>query len=333
MPERTPAQRPADPILAEFLDSMDWVPTNKANATGVLNAWHRWLTARDTDLLAATRRDVRAYLAERRDAGRKPATVRTHWRQLRAFYRWAATPVRQGGGGELAEDPMDGLAGPSVPVRPATKAAPVEDVRTLEEHFDTSLLGRRNAAMVSLMFRSGCRVGELPHVDLAHYNVRPSDGRAILHIPLTKNGEPRDVPVHPETQRYLERYLRRRGRHPGPLFAGDALRTADINGRLTARAIQVVVRRAATACDIKLSPHQLRRTFTSQYLRSSGDVLSLEIIGGWKDPRMPRRYLADEEAAAAIDRYFDVVEQTPRPAPRRRQHQAPTSRVVALGST
>ena len=39
-----------------------------------------------------------------------------------------------------------------------------------------------------------------------------------------------------------------------------------------------------------------------------GDVLSLEIIGGWADHRMPRRYLADEEAEAAVDRYFDVAD-------------------------
>lgn len=301
------AQRPADPLLAEFLDAMDWVPTNKANATGVLNAWHRHLAGRD--LLDARRRDIRAYLAALRESGMAASTVRTHWRQLRAFYRWAATPVREGGGGELDADPMEGIPGPHVPQRPATKAARVDDVRVLEEHFPTTTLGRRNAAMVSLMFRTGLRSGELPWIDLAHYIVRPEDGRAILEVPRTKTGEPRTVPVHSETQRYLERYLRRRGRHPGPLFEGNNMRTRAVDGRLTARSIQVMIRRAAAACDVALSAHQLRRTFTSQYLRQGGDVLSLEVIGGWADHRMPRRYLADEEAAAAIERYFDVVEQ------------------------
>jgi integrase len=120
------------------------------------------------------------------------------------------------------------------------------------------------------------------------------------------------VPVHPETQHLLERYLRRRGRLPGPLFMGRIGHTSDRDGRLTTQAIRDVMKRAAKATGVDVSPHQLRRGFVAQYLRASrGDVLGLEVIGGWSDHRMPRRYLADEEAEAGIDRYFDVVDAAP----------------------
>src|SRR5262245_13651527 len=101
------AQQPADPLIAEFLGDVDWVPHNKANATSALNRWSRWLAGRQIGLLDVARRDVRAYLDERRPLV-EPSTLRADWRFLRAFYRWAATPVPDGGGGELERDPMAG---------------------------------------------------------------------------------------------------------------------------------------------------------------------------------------------------------------------------------
>jgi hypothetical protein len=53
--------------------------------------------------------------------------------------------------------------------------------------------------------------------------------------------------------------------------------------------------------------------------------LGLEVIGGWADHRMPRRYLADEEAAAGVDRFFQVVDAVAEPTDevaRRRRRRA-----------
>ena len=307
-------QQPSHPLVAEWLADSSFVAANKANATSVLNHFDAWCRAHDTTITGARRRDVRAYLDERATTptertGRLPAqsTQRGDWRHLRSFYRWAATPVIEGGGGELDADPMVGVKGPKVSDRPTTKRADPLDVRALERIFDNGKLGRRNAAMVSLMFRSGLRVGELGWLDLADLQGRP-DGRAVLAVPITKSDEPRLVPIHPETKRYLDRYLRARGPLPGPLFLGATNRTNDVNGRLQTRAIKDMVERAARRAGVRISPHQLRRTWTSEYLRAGGDTLSMEIIGGWNDPRMPRRYLADEAAAASLDRGFEVMD-------------------------
>ena len=238
---------------------------------------------------------------------------------IRAFYRWASTPTRSHGGGLLKEDPMTAVRGPHVTAKPATRAAKPDEVAALEDYFDEIARrrgaggqlerARRNAAMVSLMFRSGVRSGEIPWIDLADLHTRPN-GRPAIHLRAehTKTGEPRIVPVLPETERYLSRYLRARGNDAGPLFAGRILHTRDRNGRLQASAVQRVIMRAAKRVGVPVSSHQLRRGWTGEYLRAGGDVLSLEVVGGWADHRMPRRYLADEEASAAIDRFYDVAD-------------------------
>jgi integrase/recombinase XerD len=294
-----------DPICVEFIADCGWETSTINQAVCVLNRWTRWCVDHDTAVVDATRAHCRDYLAERQDAV-AASTAHMDWRVLKAFYAWLARPVRDGGAGERADNPMEGRRGPKIPKRPATKAAKPDEVATLEAHFDQSELGRRDAAMVSLMWRSGLRVGELPPLNLEHYRI-VGDDRAILHVPETKTDEPRDVPVHPETQRYLARYLRKRGNAPGPLFRGRLGHTRDVNGRIQTKAIQDVIRRARERSGVTVRPHQLRRGWTGEYLRAGGDVLSMEIIGGWADHRMPRRYLADEATAAAIDRYYDVA--------------------------
>ena len=80
---------------------------------------------------------------------------------------------------------MRGIKGPNVPTLPSTQAAKPADVRILERSFANHELGRRNAAMVGLMFRSGLRVDELPHLDLGDDQLRP-DGYRILRVRITK---------------------------------------------------------------------------------------------------------------------------------------------------
>jgi site-specific recombinase XerD len=325
---------PTNPAVAEWLDdggggepdrakSDGWTPAVKVNAVSKLNQWCAWL-ARQTppvELLDAERAHLKRYLAERKDAGLGASTRHKDWQMIGAFYAWVAIPGRRGGGGLLAENPMDAVRGPHVPKQRTTRAAKPDEVAALEDHFEQvarqrrgggeAERARRNAVAVSLMFRSGVRVGELPWIDLADVVTRPNGRRAIhLHAAHTKSGQDRMVPVLADTERLLKRYLRQRGEAPGPLLLGREAHTAAADRRLTSSSIAETITRAARRLGLDVRSHQLRRGFTAQYLRAGGDVLSLEVVGGWADHRMPRLYLADEEAEAALDRFHDVVDQS-----------------------
>jgi integrase len=158
--------------------------------------------------------------------------------------------------------------------------------------------------MISLMYRSGLRVGELPWIDLADVFETDAGLRVIrLHDDHVKGGRGRDVLVLDETWRLVRRYLRDRGMAPGPLFRGRAAHTRDRHRRLSVDAIKSVVKRASTATGVAVSPHQFRRGWTASAIRAGVDGAALQVQGGWRDDRMPRRYLADEERAASLDRY------------------------------
>lgn len=307
--------------LAEYAAAAPWRSRHtRANVTGKLRQWQAWLAARDTLPADATPRQVREYLAERRDAGIASPTRLKDWQAIVGFYRWAAAKHIVGA------DPTVDVPAPAVTnTRPKTRTAKPDEVDALEAYF-VAVARRhrdngdgqrerayRNAAMVSLMYRSGLRVGELPWIDMAHLFETDSGLRIIsLQDDHVKNGRGRDVLILDDTWRLIRRYLRDRGMAPGPLFRGRAAHTADASRRMSVGACQSVVKRAAKATGVTVTPHMFRRGWTASAIRAGVDGAALQIQGGWADDRQPRRYLADEERAASLDRYAAAMGATRR---------------------
>ena len=107
----------------------------KDQAAYALNAWCAWLDTRGIKLLEAGRRDFRKWMDERTAEGVKASTRRKEWFYVSAFYTNAAIPVRKGGLGLLAEDPMDTVRGPKVSGRPTTRTAKPDEVDALVAYF------------------------------------------------------------------------------------------------------------------------------------------------------------------------------------------------------
>lgn len=319
---------PIDADLADFFDECGWRSTTLANARSILGRWQRWLG--DRTPMQATHRDLKAYLVDRQAADIGPSTIHKEWQVITAVYAWAARPVggelvtagryrgkRLPGAGLLDANPMLRVPEPFVPHTPKVRYAGHDDVATLIDYFAKLARERRggekeralrNAAMVSLMFRSGCRVGELPWIELCDV-VRDGDGR-ILAVYVggrdgrhAKNGNRRLVPVTDETPRLLERYLRRRGLGEGPLFVGRDAHTVASDGRLQTNAIRIFVRRAAKRCNVTISPHDMRRGWAVESKRRGVDNVSIKQMAGWSNDTIMNRYFGPEREVLALEAF------------------------------
>lgn len=318
MPTITFTKHPeTDPIANRWLGERGWTEHRRANAVGKLNAWIDFLEGRDRDLLDADASDLNDYLARRKRSKIAASTRHDDYRFITDLYAWAAADRRVV---ELADDPMVGVRAPHVPTKPATRAARADEVEQMEAYFmglARQMRGRsggereralRNAAIVSVMFRSGPRSHEIAALDLDGYYCDEDLGW-VLRLDITKTEEPRLIPIESRTQGFLEAYLRVRGREPGPLFLGRAGFTADEEDRLRPAGVQRAIRRAANACGVPVSSHQLRRGFVAEYIRRGGDTLTLSKIGGWTNERMPHRYFdADQATAVSMARYRDLMD-------------------------
>jgi len=342
------AQHVNDPDLADFLDESGWSDGVRANATSILRRWEAWLAAQSpaVEPMSANHRHLRSYLDERQQTI-SGTTAHKEWQTIRAVYAWAARstsgdpharrgPAARPGAGILSADPMLRAAAPDM-VEPTVRTADATDVGRLLDYFAATARkvrtrrdgeyerALRNAAMVSLMFRGGCRVGELPHIDL-HHLLRDERGETIVACRVggddgshTKSRRGRLVPVMPETAVLLERYLRRRGAADGPLFIGRAGHTKARDRRMTAQAIREVVKRGAVACGVVISSHDMRRGFTVDAKAAGADNLSIMTVCGWRSEKMLARYLGEAGQALAVDAMREAYGAAPAMRPRLRR--------------
>lgn len=152
----------------------------------------------------------------------------------------------------------------------------------------------RNLAILSVLFDTGLRVGELcsltvGDVDMTGRRLRVRDG---------KMGKDRLVPFGRTTQQRLRAYPGLEEREMGEsLWLGErGTRTGE---GLTPSGVKQMIRdlgRLAEVKGVRVSPHTLRHTFAIEFLRSGGDVYSLQYILGHTDLDMTKRYVAIAQA-------------------------------------
>jgi site-specific recombinase XerD len=211
--------------------------------------------------------DVRAYL---RDLTRRGLSARTQARRLaslKAFRRY----LKHRGVTALEMGPE--LAGPRLPKRLPPHLA-VADLQDLLDGpgWQEDRRGRRDRAVVELLYGTGIRLSEL-------VGLRQRD----LHVPagiLTvrgKGGRERRVPVGDAALAALDAY--RKTGAPGapddPLFPG---RSGPLSRRTVQRLVSRHLRRIARRAG--LSPHLLRHTFATHLLDAGAELRAVQELLG-----------------------------------------------------
>jgi integrase/recombinase XerC len=300
-------------LIDEMLRAWRYTERSRTNARYTLARFAVWLADHGTTLTDATTAHCRAWLAER--AGEvSPATLVKNWSQVRAFYlsaqRHSSDPLAG------RRSPMADVVQPAAPEWTDTHACTDGEYAALVRHIGSGSVGLRDHIALSLMYRSGLRVGEVVATDLEHVDV----DRRTVRVVWGKNNKPRLVPLHPETLDLLRRYLhpRRRGTAPGPLLVNVGGRR--VSARLTVNAAcNIVTRTARRAEVVDVSAHALRRGAVVAFYRGGGDDTAAMTIFGWSTATMPRRYLADCRAEVAQVTFDRIAEHA---LPRSREQRA-----------
>jgi integrase len=151
---------------------------------------------------------------------------------------------------------------------------------------DVSNAGRRDAAILGVLYGCGLRRDELVRVDLADY--QPS---GELLVRQGKGRKDRKVYATNGAQEALMAWLEVRGNQPGPLFVpinkGAKLRYR----KMTSQAVYNMLQKRAHEAGLShFSPHDLRRTFISDLLEERGDVSLVQKLAGHANVNTTLRY-------------------------------------------
>jgi len=222
------------------------------------------------------------------------------------------------------EDLVDGDASALVPAPKRGETIPAhltvdEMSRLLEMPDESSLLGRRDRAMLELFYASGLRLSELVGLGLEDVDV----SRRMVRV-LGKGRKERLVPFNTATADALRQYLKDRT----ALIAGSARLQPgrDVNAarqqsrksrapsaplflnyrgeRLSTRSVDRLVRRYVAQCGAKfgISPHALRHSFATHLLSRGADLRAIQELLGHARLSTTQRY-THVNAAQLIEVY------------------------------
>ena len=242
-----------------------------------------FLLARGTQLDAASRDDLRAFLAARYGLD-KPATLARKQSSLRAFYE------QRRRAGHLADSPAHLLAAPK-------RRAPLPNVISVDDLFalletpsSKTARGVRDRCALELLYGAGLRVSELVGLDLADL----IDGASALRV-RGKGRKERILPLVAKPREALQRWLARRDellRRAKPKAGERALFLNRRGTRLSARSVARQLALYSLICGVRrhVHPHALRHSFATHLLDMGADLRGIQELLGHQSLTTTQRY-------------------------------------------
>ena len=234
---------------------------------------------------------IRTFLADLYAQGRARASSARTLAAIRSFCRYLRRE------GVLVDNPAALVAAPR-PERRMPAHLDIADMDVLLAAPDAATpLGRRDRAILELLYASGLRLSELVGLDLDDVNL----GGRLVRV-RGKGGRERIVPFHERAADVIRDYLPVRhrlcatagseaaGRPPGrrrdPLFVNYR------GGRLSGRSVDRLVRRyvALSSTRLGISPHALRHSFATHLLERGADLRSIQELLGHARVSTTQRY-------------------------------------------
>ena len=288
----------AEPAVVKALTNwQDWLKHEKHYSAHTLDAYSRDVISffqflgrhlghapglEDLDRLST--RDFRGYLARQNAEGLERTSTARAMSTLKTFFKYL---VREG---RIENTVIQTVRIPKVP-KSIPKALSIQDALTaldvVEELSDDVWVGKRDKALLTLLYGCGLRLGEALKLSRDE-GLRALDGDASLVI-SGKGGKQRLVPVLPAVSIAIQDYL-----DVCPFqFEGDAPLFVGVRGkRLNPAIAQKTVRelRALLKLPDSATPHALRHSFATHLLGGGGDLRTIQELLGHASLSSTQRY-------------------------------------------
>lgn len=232
-------------------------------------------------IAAASREDIRGYLAGLSAAGLAPSSQARRLSALRQFFGFLyAEDIRKDNPTEAVESPKT-----SRPLPKILSAADLEAMIAVAAQ-DDDAEAKRLTCVVEMLYAAGLRVSELAGLPLAA--VKNKDGFILVK---GKGGKERLAPLNGSARAAIAAYLDvRAGFLPKPPRRAHAERylfcSRGADGFLTRQRLHQLLKNLAAKAGLdpaKVSPHVLRHAFATHLVEGGADLRSVQTLLGHAD--------------------------------------------------
>ena len=218
---------------------------------------------------------IREWLAKLHSAQKKKASIARKLAALRTFFQFL---VREG---LLESNPAKLVSTPRQEKKLPKHLSIEEAIKFIETPDIDTDLGKRDRAMLELMYATGVRVAELTTLNLADIDFR----NQLIRV-TGKRRKQRIVPFGDPAANSIREYLKVRDKFlfTAPISARDdeALFLNYQGTRITTRSVGRMVEKYIKICAgvHRISPHALRHSFATHLLDSGADLRDIQELLG-----------------------------------------------------
>lgn len=218
-----------------------------------------------------THLDIRAYLSHLSDAKYARRTIARRISSLRSFYKYL---LREG---IVTVNPLLKTRSPKLEKKLPAFLDEIE-INELLNLPDNTPLGKRDRAILELLYATGCRVSELVALKLNKIDL----GNLFVLL-LGKGNKERIVPIGYKCADVITVYYQERSlimRNHG--IVHDFIFVNSRGGALTDRSVRRILEKYISALAIKknVSPHTIRHTFATHLLEHGADLRVVQELLG-----------------------------------------------------
>jgi site-specific recombinase XerD len=283
---------PASELGKKIEDFLDYLEVEKGFSSLTIRNYRHYLKrfavwflgkkagAQVEDITADAIKDYRLYLARFKDAKEKPLSRKTqgyHAIAIRSFLRWLTKNDYQ----VLAPDKIDLPKNEEREIK-FLNGSQVE--RLLNAPSASTKNGKRDRAILEVLFSTGLRVSELTKLDRDKINLEKREFGVV-----GKGGKARVVFLSTRASEAIKAYLRARDDHYKPLFIRHKglvdPSTPSEKMRLTPRSVQRLIKKYSQKIKlpVEVTPHVMRHSFATDLLMAGADLRSVQEMLGHKN--------------------------------------------------
>ena len=238
-----------------------------------INQYHNYLSENKMNYAKITNDDIKKYLIELHNKGKKTSTISRNLATIRSFYQYLIRVNK------IKEDPTENIQSPKIEKRVPSVLSTEEVELLLEQPKDIDLKGTRDKAMLEFAYATGMKVTEI--IDLDIDDVDLDNSIVTCH----SGKKERTIPLGTLAEKALKEYI---DQARPILIKSDKNRSLFVNmngSRLTRQGFWKIVKYYKEKAHINkdITPHVLRHSFAAHLLQNGADLKSIQAMLGHAD--------------------------------------------------
>ena len=246
-----------------------------------LKQFRKYLEACELHYNRVKEEDMKDYIRELQEEGKKPSSISRCIASIRSFYQFVLKNKK------VKVDPTQNIQSPKIEKRVPSILTSKEVELLLDQPKDIDLKGIRDKAMLEFAYATGMRVSEIVSLNIDDVNLEEG------YVTCKNGNKERNIPLGNMSLKALKEYVEE-ARDILVKTAEEEALFVNINGsRLTRQGFWKIIKFYKEQAHITkdITPHVLRHSFATHLLQNGADLKAIQSMLGHSDISSTQVYM------------------------------------------